>query len=94
MVDIPMGTTQYLSPAMFEIEALLVDGRLKHNNNPVANWCMSNVSSKPDPRNHAYPRQAGGKSENKIDYAMCLILAMSRAMIQTKRGTSKIFFGH
>ena len=94
MIDVPMGETKYLSPAMFEIEALLVDGRLKHNNNPCANWCMSNVASKPDPRGHSYPRHAGGRTENKIDYAMCLILAMGRAMIQTKRGTSKIFFGH
>jgi phage terminase large subunit-like protein len=93
LVDVPMGGSQYLSPAMFEIEALLADGRIKHPNNPVANWCMSNVASKPDPAGHAYPRKAGGRAENKIDFGLCLILAMGRAMLTApKRGTPDILF--
>lgn len=92
LADVPTGTTQYLSPAMFEIEALMTARRIKHNNNPVANWCMSNVVSKPDPRGHVYPRKA--RNENKIDFAFTLMLAISRIAQKARpKGTSQIIWG-
>jgi phage terminase large subunit-like protein len=91
MAEIPMET-RYLSPAMFEIEALIASKRIKHNNNPVANFCMSNVVAKIDANNNVFPRKA--RNENKIDFATCLILAMTRIVRQAKtRGTSQIVFG-
>ena len=92
LVDIPTGTTQYLSPAMQEIEALMAARRIKHPNNPCANWCMSNVASKPDPRGNNYPRKAHGKEENKIDFAFALLMAATRIGSPSKRGTSEFVF--
>lgn len=91
MAEVPMET-RYLSPAMFEVEALIASKRLKHNNNPVANFCMSNVVAKVDANNNVFPRKS--RNENKIDYATCLILAVTQIMLQTKsRGTPRIVFG-
>jgi phage terminase large subunit-like protein len=92
-VEIPQET-KYLSPAMFELEAWMTSKRIKHPNNPVANWCMSNVSAKADHRGNVYPRKDGGRAENKIDFVSALLDAISRITHgPEKRGTSKIFFG-
>lgn len=77
MVDVAMRW-QFLSPAMKWIEVLLMDGRLHHNGDPVLAWCMGNVVVKPDNNGNIFPRK--DSPAKKIDAALALIMAASRAM--------------
>ena len=78
MVTIPMRVNP-LSPAMRWLEELILDGRLHHDGNPVLSWCMGNVEVKPDNNQNLFPRK--GAPERKIDAAVALIMAASRAML-------------
>lgn len=69
-----------LSPAMKEVEAAIYDGRFHHDGNPVFTWCMSNVLTKESGvGNYSMPYKE--RPENKIDVAVALFIAMSRAMV-------------
>lgn len=72
------ATTQNFSPAIVEIDAAMRGGRLRHDGNPVLEWCMSNVVGKPDRRGNLYP--AKQRPDQKIDAATALMMAMGRAM--------------
>jgi phage terminase large subunit-like protein len=83
-----------LSPAMKELEAAVYDGRFHHDGNPLLTWCISNVLTRETPAgNFTMPDKE--RPENKIDAAMALFLAMSRAMLapaQKKRLSFQPFF--
>ena len=69
-----------LSPAMKELEAAIYDGRFHHNNHPVLTWCMGNILTKETSvGNYTMPEKE--RPENKIDAAIALFIAMSRAML-------------
>jgi phage terminase large subunit-like protein len=68
-----------LSPALKELEAAVYDGRFFHNNNPVLNWCMSNVMARETAAgNYTMPDKQ--RPDNKIDAAIALFISMVRAM--------------
>ncbi len=85
IVDIPMQT-RYLSEPMKFIAALIDADppRFHHDGNPAFIWMMSNVEVKPDHNENIFPRKQA--AQNKIDAAIALIVAMSRAMVE---GNSK-----
>lgn len=69
-----------LSPAMKELEAAIYDGRFHHDGHPVLTWCMSNVLTRETPAgNYTMPDKP--KPESKIDCAVALFIAMTRAMV-------------
>lgn len=69
-----------LSPAMKELEAAIYDGRFHHDGHPVLTWCMSNVLARETPAgNYTMPDKP--KPESKIDCAVALFIAMTRAMV-------------
>lgn len=69
-----------LSPAMKEIEAAVYDGRFHHDGNPVLTWCMSNVLTRETAAgNYTMPDKQ--RPESKIDAAVALFLAGSRARL-------------
>lgn len=69
-----------LSPAMKELEAAVADGRFHHDGHPVLTWCMSNVLTRETSAgNYTMPDKE--RPENKIDAAVALFIAMSRAML-------------
>ncbi len=76
-VKVPQ-TVQMMSPAMKELEALVADHRLQHSGNPVLTWNMANVVCHRDRKENIYPVKL--RVENKIDGAVALIMAISRAM--------------
>lgn len=76
-VEVPQRV-QYLSEPMKWIEALVRSGCLHHDGNPVLAWAISNVTVKPDANDNIFPRKEA--PENKIDPAVALITAMSRAI--------------
>jgi len=91
VISIPQ-TVQYLSPAMKEVEAAVLGGRLHHDGNPVLAWAMANVMVKEDANENIFPRkEANGIS--KIDPASALFNAINRAMIGAPAATTnEVFF--
>lgn len=76
-VEVPQNV-RHLSEPMKEIEALVLAGRFHHPEHPVFDWCVSNVKAKEDANENIFPRKENAAS--KIDLALALILAMSRAL--------------
>ncbi|MCV6576277.1 MAG: terminase large subunit [Cohaesibacter sp.] len=70
--------TANLSEPMKWVAALLKDGRLHHDGNPVLTWMVSNVIAKPDANDNVFPRKPS--EEKKIDGAVALIMALGLAM--------------
>lgn len=71
-------TVKNFSPAMKEVEAAVLDGRVHHDGNPAVRWMVGNVTVKPDAAGNIYP--AKQKGEQKIDAAVAMFSAMTRAM--------------
>lgn len=78
VIDVPMNV-KYLSEPMKDIAALIDSGRFHHDGNPAFVWMMSNVEVKEDRNDNIFPRKQS--AEKKIDAAVALIIAHSRAML-------------
>lgn len=78
VVDVPQRVA-YLSEPMKNIAALIDDGRFHHDGSPPFIWMMSNVEVLPDRNDNIFPRKQS--AERKIDAAVALIDAHSRAML-------------
>ncbi len=74
------ATTQNFSPAIIELDAAMRAGRLRHDGDPVLEWCVGNVVGRPDRRGNLYP--AKQRPEQKIDAAVALMMALGRAMAE------------
>jgi phage terminase large subunit-like protein len=72
------ATTQNFSPAIIELDAAMRSGRLRHDGNPVLEWCLGNVVGKADRRGNLYPTKS--RPDHKIDAAVALIMALGPAM--------------
>ena len=82
-VNVPMKT-QFLSYPMKQLESLVLDGRIHHDGNPVLTWMMSNVVAHTDRNDNIFPNKEN--RANKIDGAVALIMALSRAIVETSPG--------
>jgi phage terminase large subunit-like protein len=71
-------TVQNMSEPMKTLEALTLEGRIRHNGDPVLTWMMSNVVAHLDAKDNIYPRKEF--PENKIDAVVALIMALGRAI--------------
>ena len=69
---------QYMSEPMKWCRALIEDGRLRHNGDPVLRWGISNVVCKEDANSNIYPRKE--QADKKIDPAVALIMALGRTL--------------
>jgi phage terminase large subunit-like protein len=74
------ATTQNFSPAVLELDAAMRAGRLRHDGDPVLEWCVGDVVGRPDRRGNLYP--AKQRPELKIDAAVALMMAVGRAMAE------------
>jgi len=70
-------TVQNMSEPMKELEALVLQGKLEHDGNPVMTWMISNVVCHCDVKDNIYPRKE--RAENKIDGPVAAIMALGRA---------------
>jgi phage terminase large subunit-like protein len=68
-----------MNAPMKELERRYLSGEIQHMNDPVLNWAMSNVVADQDPAGNIKP--AKNKSNEKIDPAVALIMAVGRAML-------------
>lgn len=69
-----------------ELEKLILAGLIQHNNNPVANWCMSNVAVDMDPAGNLKPNKS--KSTERIDIVVALLEGLGQAMVAPEKVTS------
>lgn len=80
--DAPMvecrNTVQNMSDPMKSLEALVLDGRIRHDGNPVLTWMMSNVVAKVDAKDNIFPRKE--RYEEKIDGVVALIMGLGSAI--------------
>ena len=76
-----------MSDPMKEVEALVLDRRLFHNN-PVMDWMMGNVVVKADAKENIYPtKERKGDEKSKIDGVVALIMAMGRYLAAKDTGS-------
>lgn len=83
-IDIPM-TVKHLSDPMKWAQALIVDGRMHHDANPVMAWMIGNVTAQEDRMGNVFPRKE--KQENKIDGPIALIMALERGFQLEQEGS-------
>jgi phage terminase large subunit-like protein len=77
MVEFRSNTQNFSEPTK-ELDAAMQAERIKHDGNPVLEWCVSNVVGHYDARSNVYPRKQ--RPENKIDAAIALIMTIGRCM--------------
>lgn len=75
-----------MSPAMKDLESLIMSSRFKHPNNPLMNWMMSSVVVKTDEADNIKPDKR--KSRNRIDGPVSLIMASGRCLASTENLSS------
>lgn len=64
-----------LSDAMNAVQSDLYYDNLVWDNNPIVRWCLRNTSCKTDAIGRHMPVKVMGKSENRIDGALSIIIA-------------------
>lgn len=79
VIEVPQRTS-HLSEPMKWLEALVLAGRVHHDDDPVLHWMMSNVVAKMDANENIFPRKE--RPENKIDGVVALIMALGRALLE------------
>lgn len=86
VVEVRPTVLNFSSP-MKEIEALLRQGLLHHDGDPVAAWMISNVVCHQDAKENIYPRKESAAS--KIDGAVALIMAFNRVLARMNADDSE-----
>ena len=71
------------------LDALMREGRIRHNGDPVLTWCMGNVVGHYDARSNVYPRKES--EEKKIDAAVATIIALGVSIAAEKDGGGYIY---
>jgi phage terminase large subunit-like protein len=77
MIEVRPTVLNFSEP-MKTVEALVLQGKLVHDGDPVLGWMVSNVVAHLDAKDNIYPRKE--RPENKIDGIVALIMALSRAI--------------
>jgi phage terminase large subunit-like protein len=89
MVEIRQ-TVQALSEPMKTLEALVLQGKLVHDANPVMDWMVSNVVCHRDVKDNIYPRKE--REENKIDGPVAVIMGLNRLLARSQNGRETSFW--
>ena len=77
MNPLGMGFVSQSAPTK-ELEKLILEKKIIHNNNPAANWMLSNVALQEDPAGNI--KISKSKSKSKIDFVAALILSLADYM--------------
>lgn len=90
-VEFTQTASNFTEP-MWEVEALLKDGKLLHGGNPITEWMLGNTTAKQDARGMIYPRKE--KAADKIDGTVALLIAKARETIDGQKSSgSWVDFG-
>lgn len=68
-----------MHPAMQVLERAYIEGNLAHGNDPVLNWCASNIVARTDPNMNTAPDKR--KSPEKIDDIVALLISISTMLM-------------
>lgn len=71
-------TTANLSEPTKHLDALIRQGKIRHNGSPLLKWCLGNVVCKYDAADNVFPRKTHEKF--KIDPVISLIMALASWM--------------
>jgi phage terminase large subunit-like protein len=83
-----------MTAPMREIDAAVVGERLRHNANPIAQWCAANTVATKDPADNIKPDK--NKSSEKIDLIVALAMAIDltlRRVESDKKPNATIYDG-
>jgi phage terminase large subunit-like protein len=85
MVEVTQGPRSY-HPAMKALELAYVSGKFCHGNDPVLNWCASNVVARTDQNMNTAPdkRRAPDKIDDIVALLMAFVMATSETEAQPK----------
>jgi phage terminase large subunit-like protein len=67
-------------------EKLILGGKIRHGNNPVLRWMVSNVAIEIDPAGNIKPSKK--RSTERIDGVVGCIMALGRATLPSENGPS------
>ncbi len=68
-----------MSEPMKQLDAMMRDGKLIHDGNPITAWCLSNVRGQEDKKENVYPYK--DRDVEFIDGAIAIIMAFARAIV-------------
>ncbi len=68
-------TTSNLSEPTKQLDALMRQGRIRHNGSPLLRWCLGNVVAKEDAASNVFPKKNHEKL--KIDPIIAIIMALA-----------------
>ena len=80
------------NPVMLEFEALVVDNKLRHSDNPCMNWMAGNVSIRHNSANHLFPNKPDKQRHLKIDGIVAALMAYAMKMNEPEIVTPSIEF--
>lgn len=78
-----------MSRPMQRVQALVNDGRFRHDGNPIMSWMMANTSARWDPSGRYCRPVKGGDERQKIDGATMVISAMALFDVDAPKRKSK-----
>lgn len=79
-------TVLNFSEPMKILDGLIRAGKMKHNDDPVYSWMLSNVTAKIDKKDNVYPNKEG--AENKIDGVVADLMALGRSVVGGNNGAT------
>ena len=85
MVPFGQGFLSMTAPSK-QFESFIVGRKCAHGNNPVLRWMAANVMAAQDPAGNIKPDK--GKSKDRIDGIVALIMALGRAIVNGGEGRS------
>ena len=85
MVAMGQGIPSFAAPTQ-EVERRVLEGSLAHGGTPILRWMVGNVAVEQDSAGNRKPSK--GKSREKIDGVVALVMALGRAMVAQPAETS------
>ena len=88
MVEFRQGFVS-MNPAMKTLEVAIAQRRVNHGGNPVLAWMADNLVATSDPAGNLKPDK--GKSSEKIDGVVALLMALQRAAVASGDGGESVY---
>lgn len=81
-IDLPLAPYgqgyKDMAPAVDELERLILNGKLRHNGNPVQTWCASNAVVQTDPAGNR--KITKEKATGRVDGIVALCMALGGSL--------------
>lgn len=89
MQEFIQGPRSY-HPAMQELERAYLAGQLSHGNDPVLNWCASNLVARRDVNMNSAPDKR--RAADKIDDFVALLMGVGSSLVAPPEKQFQSFF--